>query len=150
MPKKKQIVGCIIIRICSSAKMIQLKFSFSPVLAMLTHTLIPRYLGRNIRVSSVKRNVTALDTQRNPKNRIQTRKIFYVFNSLWNLYGPRKKKSTPFEPGNTEVRYTRDNVWVRVGHENGTILIGITEQAKVRSHPYFSTFNISQTVVNTF
>lgn len=99
---------------------------------------------------SVKRNTTLVHTQRSQKNGLQTRKLFYLFNSLWNLYGPRKKKSTPFKPGSPEVRYTKDNVWVRAGHQNGILLVGITEQAKVRSYRYFFIFNTSQTVANSF
>jgi hypothetical protein len=66
------------------------------------------------------------------KGTVQRRKISYLIRSLWHTFGPRKKLSTPFDPSNKEVRFTRNNLWARPGPEKGLLLIGITEQAKVR------------------
>ena len=77
----------------------------------------------------------------------QRRHFLYIIRSLWHLYGPRRKLNTEFKPSSSEVRFTKDNVWARAGPEQGTLLFGITEQAKVRSNAFHLHFSMHHCVL---
>ena len=104
-------------------------------LSMLSHALTSRFLATNSQVASLRPGNNRIIVRADPKRGDQRRRIFSIAKAALKRWGPWKRPSSPFKPDNREVRYTKHNLWARPGPVEGTLLVGVTDQAKVCLFP---------------